>query len=324
MPAKISLKDRISNFNIEKYGPFLALAVLLLIMLVLQPQFFKINNVVNVLKQVSYMGCIAVGMTFVIITGGIDLSVGSMAAMTGGLMLVTTNHFSGSLPSIILALVAGCALAVGCGWAVGTLTTKGRIAPFIVTLGTGAIYRSIVLQAANGGEFRGATETYPVIGQGSFLGIPYAIFVFLAFAVVCHIILNNTRLGRYMYAVGSNEDVARYSAIKTDRIKIVAYMILGFGVFLMALMFSSRINAVSSSNFGAGLELDAIAAVVIGGTSMKGGRGWIWGTVVGVIILGVVGSMLNWLNVSAYLQGAVKGLVIIAAVLVQRGRGEVK
>jgi ribose transport system permease protein len=324
MPAKISLKDRISNFNIEKYGPFVALAVLLLVMLVLQPQFFKINNVVNVLKQVSYMGCIAVGMTFVIITGGIDLSVGSMAAMTGGLMLVTTNHFNGSIPSIILALVAGCALAVGCGWAVGTLTTRGRIAPFIVTLGTGAIYRSIVLQAANGGEFRGATETYPVIGQGSFLGIPYAIFVFLAFAIVCHIILNNTRLGRYMYAVGSNEDVARYSAIKTDRIKIIAYMILGFGVFLMALMFSSRINAVSSSNFGAGLELDAIAAVVIGGTSMKGGRGWIWGTVVGVIILGVVGSMLNWLNVSAYLQGAVKGLVIIAAVLVQRGRGEAK
>src|SRR5664279_1548736 len=208
MPAKVLLKDRISNFNIEKYGPFVALTVLLLIMLVLQPGFFKINNVVNVLKQVSYMGCIAVGMTFVIITGGIDLSVGSMAAMTGGLMLVTTNHFKGSVPSIILALIAGCALAVGCGWAVGTLTTKGRIAPFIVTLGTGAIYRSIVLQAANGGEFRGATETYPVIGQGSFLGIPYAIFVFLAFAIVCHIILNNTRLGRYMYAVLYTSDAA--------------------------------------------------------------------------------------------------------------------
>ncbi|MDI3473260.1 MAG: ribose transport system permease protein [Thermotogaceae bacterium] len=323
--SKKGFIDYLKNINYEKYGSLIALIVLFIIAGIANPIFFRPLNIMNILRQISYVGTIALGMTFVIISGGIDLSVGSMMALIGGIMIIVINQFGGNVLAIILAIIFGAALSVGLGLGTGLIVTKGKIAPFIATLGTMAIYRSLVLYFANGGEYRSISSIYPKIGGGKIpLGdsffIPTPVIIFFVYAILCHIILEKTRFGRYVYAIGSNESAAIYSAIKVDRVKIITYIIVAFSVFLTSLMLSSRMNSVSSTSAGLGFELDAIAAVVIGGTSMKGGRGWIWGTVFGAIILGIINNMLNLLNVSPYLQGAVKGLVIIGAVLIQRKR----
>lgn len=327
MPLELKRRfiDYFKNFNYEKLGSLIALAALFIISGIANPIFFRPLNIMNILRQISYVGTIALGMTFVIISGGIDLSVGSLMALLGGIMIIVINQFGGNVLAILIAMVVGAGLSVVLGFGTGLLITKGKIAPFIATLGTMAIYRSLVLYFANGGEYRSISSIYPKIGGGKIpLGesffIPTPVIIFFVYAIICHIILDKTRFGRYVYAIGSNESAAIYSAIKVDRVKTMTYMIVGFSVFLTSLMLSSRMNSVSSTSAGLGFELDAIAAVVIGGTSMKGGRGWIWGTVFGAIILGIINNMLNLLNVSPYLQGAVKGLVIIGAVLIQRKR----
>ncbi|HEW92583.1 MAG TPA: ABC transporter permease [Thermotogaceae bacterium] len=325
LESKRRFIDYFKNFNYEKLGSLIALAALFIISGIANPIFFRPLNIMNILRQISYVGTIALGMTFVIISGGIDLSVGSLMALLGGIMIIVINQFGGNVLAILIAMVVGAGLSVVLGFGTGLLITKGKIAPFIATLGTMAIYRSLVLYFANGGEYRSISSIYPKIGGGKIpLGesffIPTPVIIFFVYAIICHIILDKTRFGRYVYAIGSNESAAIYSAIKVDRVKTMTYMIVGFSVFLTSLMLSSRMNSVSSTSAGLGFELDAIAAVVIGGTSMKGGRGWIWGTVFGAIILGIINNMLNLLNVSPYLQGAVKGLVIIGAVLIQRKR----
>jgi ribose transport system permease protein len=214
--------------------------------------------------------------------------------------------------------------ALLCGAAAGLLnglvTVKGRIAPFIVTLGTMSIYRSLALYIAGAGEFRAEHEAYHEIGTGYALGLPVPALVFLALAVVFHVILNNTRYGRYVLAVGASEEVARYSAIRVNLVKCVTYVIAGVSVGVTAVLVSSRLNSISSSSDGIMYELDAIAAVVIGGTSMSGGKASIAGTMIGAIILGIINNMLVMMEVSPYLQGTVKGAVIIIAVLLQYRR----
>ncbi|HPE68709.1 MAG TPA: ABC transporter permease [Thermotogota bacterium] len=308
------------KFDIEKFGPLLALVVLVVISAFLSPYFLKTRNLLNILRQVSYTGIIGLGMTFVIISGGIDLSVGSMTALVGGLMIYILNFFGGGPWAIFAALVFGLAIGVGAGAANGLIITKGRVAPFIVTLGTMAIYRSLTLYISGAGEFRSQSNLFPEIGMGSFLGIPNPVWIFGILAFLGWLVLNHTRYGRYVCAVGSNEKVANYSAINVDRVRMVSYMIIGGVVAITAFLLSSRLNSISSSNAGANYELDAIAAVIIGGTAMSGGSGSILGTVIGAIILGIVNNMLNMLGISPYLQGTVKGLVIIGAVLIQRKR----
>ncbi|GAK57246.1 inner-membrane translocator [Candidatus Vecturithrix granuli] len=305
------------KFDFTKYAPLFALVILVVISAVASPYFLQIRNLLNILRQVSYTGMIGLGMTFVIISGGIDLSVGSAAAFAGGITVLTLNRFGGGVPAIITAILVGLAVGTLTGMFNGLVVTKGKIAPFIVTLGTMSIFRSLTLYMANAGEFRSASATYPVIGSGSFAGIPIPVWIFFVLAIICHILLNNTRFGRYVCAVGSNERVAIYSAIKVNLIKFVTYAITGFTVGVTSITLSSRLNSISSTNAGIFYELDAIAAVVIGGTSMSGGSGTIHGTVIGAIILGIINNMLNMLGVSPYLQGTVKGLVIILAVLLQ-------
>jgi ribose transport system permease protein len=305
------------KFDFTKYAPLFALILLFGISAVASPYFLQVRNLLNILRQVSYTGVIGLGMTFVIISGGIDLSVGSAAAFTGGLAVLMLNRFGGGVPAIILAILVGLVVGTLTGMFNGLIVTKGKIAPFIVTLGTMSIFRSLTLYMANAGEFRSASAIYPVIGSGSFAGIPIPVWIFFVLAVICHILLNNTRFGRYVCAVGSNERVAIYSAIKVNLIKFVTYLITGFTVGVTSITLSSRLNSISSTNAGIFYELDAIAAVVIGGTSMSGGSGTIQGTVIGAIILGIINNMLNMLGVSPYLQGTVKGLVIILAVLLQ-------
>ena len=265
----------------------------------------------------SYTGIIALGMTFVIIAGGIDLSVGSMLALVGVITVMILNAVGDGWFSVMLAL--GSAVAMGAMFGVinGVIITKGRVASFIATLATMSIFRSLTLYVSDAGEIVSTNQQYPEVGGGYFLSVPNPVWVFLLLAVFFHILLNHTAFGRHVCAIGSNATVSAYSAIKVKWVYLMTFVITGATVGISAIMLSSRLNSVSPGDAGLFYELDVIAAVVIGGTSLAGGKGSIWGTVIGVIILGIINNMLNLLGVSAYLQGTVKGLVILVAVLAQ-------
>ncbi len=296
-----------------------ALVVLFVLSAIASPYFLQVQNLLNILKQVSYSGIIGLGMAFVIIGGGIDLSVGSMTAFIGAIAILVVNALGGGASAIAAAWGAALAIGILAGFFNGILITKGRVAPFIVTLGTMAMFRSLTLYIGNAGQFVSQSDLYGNMGMSSVLGIPTVVWVFFVLAFLLSGLLNRTRYGRYTCAVGSNEKVARYSAISVDWIRLFTYVLTGAMVAVTGVMLSSRLNSMNSSNGAVNFEMDAIAAVVIGGTPMTGGRGTIWGVVIGAIILGMINNMLNMLSVSAYLQGTVKGLVIIAAVFIQRG-----
>ncbi|HEX7489044.1 MAG TPA: ABC transporter permease [Anaeromyxobacteraceae bacterium] len=315
---------RLRRLEKERYAAFAALAILSIISAFLSPYFLQPQNLLNILRQVSYNGIIALGMTFVIVSGGIDLSVGSMAAFVGSLAVLALNAVadSGQPEGLAVTVAVVVAVVVGllCGLANGLLVTKGRIAPFIVTLGTMALFRSLSLYLGNAGEFRSASALFGDLGSSAPVGLPLPALILVGLAALLSLVFARTRYGRYVRAVGSNARVARYSAIDVDATRLVAYALNGLVVGLSAVLIAMRFNSVGTSTLGVNYELDAIAAVIIGGTAMAGGRGTIWGTVVGAITLGVINNMLNMVGISPYLQGTVKGLVIIGAVFIQRQR----
>lgn len=315
------MSNRVRRINFEKYGPLVALAILFTLSALTSEHFLKPQNLLNILRQVSYTGIIGLGMTFVIIAGGIDLSVGSLTALAGGLAILTLNQFGGGWGAIGMAMLVAVTAGAAGGAVNGCLVTKGRVAPFIATLGTMAIFRSTTLYIRSAGEYQSSSELYASIGMGNWLGVPIPVWVFLALTLVFGVMLTRTPFGRYVCAVGANERVARYSAINVHAVRFATYLIAGFTVGVTALLLSSRMNSISSSNAGANYELDAIAVTIIGGTSLSGGSGSMFGTLVGAVILGIVNNMLSMWEVSPYLQGAVKGAVIIGAVLIQRKRG---
>jgi len=321
MSATLAFLQRVEK---ERYAAFAALAILSIVSALLSPFFLQWQNLLNILRQVSYTGIISLGMTFVIVSGGIDLSVGSMAAFVGSLAVLALNAVSdaGLAQETAVAAAIACAVLAGlaCGLANGLLVTKGRIAPFIVTLGTMALFRSLSLYMANAGEFRSVSSLFGELGSAAPLGIPVPALILLGLAAALAFVFARTKYGRYTRAVGSNARVARYSAINVDTTRLAAYTVTGLMVGISAVLIAMRFNSVGSSTLGINYELDAIAAVIIGGTSMAGGRGTIWGTVVGAITLGVINNMLNMVGISPYLQGTVKGLVIIGAVFIQRQR----
>lgn len=309
------------TFSAERYGSLIALAILVVVSASLSPHFLQPQNLLNILRQISYTGIIALGMTFVIIAGGIDLSVGSLAAFAGALGILAMNAVGEGRPEwqgILVAAVVALTVGSAAGALNGLMVTKGRIAPFIVTLGTMAIFRSLSLYMGDAGEFTSNNLLYSDIGSASVFRVPVPVWIMLALAAFFALLLGRTRYGRYVRAVGSNDRVALYSAINVEKVRFLTYVANGFVVGVSALLISMRFNAVGSSTLGVNYELDAIAAVIIGGTAMAGGSGTVWGTVVGAIILGVINNMLNMVGVSPYLQGTVKGLVIIGAVLLQR------
>jgi ribose transport system permease protein len=282
------------------------------------PIFILPSNFLMVLRQVSYTGIIALGMTFIIISGGIDLSVGSMMAFVGGIAVYVLQKFpSDSLFGVLIALLFSIVFGAVCGFFNGFMVTKGRIAPFIATLGTMAIFRSVILFLSRAANIESVNTEFVKFGPAYILGISLPVWVFFILAALLHLLLNNTRFGRYVCAVGANEQVARYSAINVQLIKLVPYIITGITVAISSMLWASRINGIQPSQVGAGYELDAIAAVVIGGTSMSGGKGTIIGTVLGAIMLGMINNMLVLGGVSSFLQQAARGLVIIVAVLLQ-------
>ncbi|KMY55752.1 ribose ABC transporter permease [Bacillus sp. FJAT-27231] len=299
----------------QKLGPLLGLIILILIVSILNPSFLAPLNILNLLRQVAINALIAYGMTFVILTGGIDLSVGSILALSSALM--AGMIVSGIDP--MLAILIGCLLGAVMGAINGFLITKGKMAPFIATLATMTIYRGLTLVYTDGNPITGLGDSYlfQLFGRGYFLGIPVpAVTMIIAFAVLW-VILHKTPFGRQTYAIGGNEKAAWISGIKVSRVKIMIYSLAGLLAALAGAILTSRLNSAQPTA-GTSYELDAIAAVVLGGTSLSGGRGLIIGTLIGALIIGTLNNGLNLLGVSSFFQMVVKGIVIVIAVLIDR------
>ena len=312
--------------DFKTLGPAMALILLCVIGFMLNPAFLSEGNITNLLTRSAFIGIIAVGATFVITAGGIDLSVGSMAAVIAGVMIIVMNNSIDTFGAGVTTVLIGCGcsvlLGLGAGWINGTLTTKGKIEAFIVTLGTMGIFRSLVTYFADGGTLSLNFEirtTYRPVYYDSFFGLPFPVWVFIAVSIAGWVLLNRTAFGRYCTAIGSNEAVAKYSAIKVDRIKTWTYVLQGLCVALATIIYVPRLGSASSST-GVLWELEAIAAVIIGGTVLKGGYGRIGGTILGALILTTIGNILNFTDmISNYLNGTMQGLIIIVAVWLQRG-----
>jgi len=320
-----------TKIDLKTAGPFIALVALFIIGIFVNDAFLSAGNVSNILARSSFIGIVAIGATFVITTGGIDLSVGSMAAFISGCMILLMNALMSAFDSLItiifLAIIASAAIGALAGMINGLLTTKAKIEAFIVTLGTMGIYRSLVTYMADGGTLSlnfTIGDVYSEVYYGTLLGLPYPVWVFLAVAIIGYVLLNMTVFGRHCFAVGSNESVAHYSAINVDRIKTATYILQGLCVSIATIIYVPRLGSASGQT-GILWELEAIAAVIIGGTMLKGGYGRIWGTVVGALILTLIGNILNLTDaVSNYLNGAVQGVIVIVAVYLQRGAWRAK
>lgn len=307
--------------NAHEYGALIALVLLVVIMSLISPQFRTFSNFLTLLRQASVNGLIAFGMTLVILTGGIDLSVGSTLGLTGALFAGLIVNVGLPIPlAVIVALVFGLLLGLISGFLVG----KAKLQPFIATLITLTVYRGFTLIYTNGRPISNLTADEYVgsqfltfIGRGAILGIPVPVIILFFAFILFYLLLNKSVLGRKIYAVGSNERAAQLSGINTDRVKLFVYSISGLMSSVAALILVSRLNSAQPT-LGTGYELDAIAATAIGGTSMTGGRGKISGTLLGILIIAVLSNGMNILGISSYYQDVVKGIVILLAVLVDR------
>lgn len=327
---------------LQKYGVLIAFALLFVFNAIWQPDLFlKPENLRNLLNQNAAIGMVAVGMTLIIIGGGIDLSVGSLMAVAAALGVKALNDaMAGGKPESMAVLIAS-AVCIGSatlgGLINGLLVTVGRVTPFIATLAGLVGYRSLALVMAEGGEIRSKSMTiFPALGQngikvpflqdaqGHPLEFNYPIIAFLVVGIAGGLILRKTVLGRNIIAVGANEQAAYLAGVKTNRVKVWTYVITGLFVGIATLGLAGRMNSLGSSGHGQYYELDAIAAVAIGGTSLAGGYGRVWGTVIGVLIIGIISNMLVSSPISPYMQGFVKGVIILLAVLIQRGQSESK
>lgn len=298
-----------------KLGPLLGLFLIVIVITILNPSFMTTDNVLNILRQVSISALIAFGMTFVILTGGIDLSVGSTLALTGA--VAATMLASGIDP--VLTMLAALLLGAVLGAINGVIIAKGKVAPFIATLATMTIYRGLTLVYTDGRPVSdlGNEITFQMLGKGYFFGIPVPVCTMILAFIVLYVIMHKTTFGRRVYAVGGNEAASKLSGINVDRVKIAVYSLTGMLAALSALILTSRLNSAQPTA-GTSYELDAIAAVVLGGTSLTGGKGWIFGTLVGALIIGVLNNGLNLIGVSSFFQQVVKGIVILIAVLIDR------
>ncbi|MCL2356688.1 MAG: ABC transporter permease [Defluviitaleaceae bacterium] len=328
-------KNFVKNFNYKKFlvenSALVTLVLLLIIATAIQGSaFFNINNFVNILFNNAIVGIIALGMTIIIIAGGIDLSVGSAAALTGLFTITTINHTG----SITLGVLAAFATGIFMGLFNGVLVAHFRVPAFIATLGAMQIFRSMSLYFWDGGgislgRIGGTPIEHDVLSflafsntrlfQGDLLqrGLPLPIFYWIALTIIMAIVCKKTALGRHIYAIGSNERAANLSAVKVKRVKIFVFMISGALMAFAALVEASRLGSMNAATSGGFYELQAIAAVVIGGTAMSGGRGKPVGTFFGMLTLGVINNVMNQMGLSSFLVGTIQGSIVIIAVLFQ-------
>jgi ribose/xylose/arabinose/galactoside ABC-type transport system permease subunit len=300
---------------IRKMGPLLGLLLLGLTLTILSDRFLTVNNLLNVTRQISINAIISVGMTLVILTGGIDLSVGSIVALTGS---ITAGLLVGG-QSIFLAILVGMLVGVTLGLCNGLLITRGRIPPFIATLGIMTAARGFTLVYTEGRPITGMGEGFRFLGGGYIGGIPVPVIIMIIIFIATYIMLKKTRLGRYIYAIGGNEEAARLSGINTKKILLSVYALGGLLAGFSGIIMASRLNSAQPTA-GISFELDAIAAVVLGGTSLAGGVGTIGGTLIGAFIIGILDNGLNLLNVSSFYQQVAKGFVILLAVFLDQKR----
>ena len=317
---KNKIKNPLKLNSLRELGIFIAFVVVLISLMILSPNAFaRPANLINIIKQASINGILAFGMTFVIITGGIDLSVGSIVALTG--VIAASFAHPGEYPLIIpISLALGAGLIAGFLNGVGV--ALGNIPPFIVTLGSMTIIRGLALIASSGQPVFNVTKVFEHLAGGFIINfIPHLVIVFLIVTIISAFVLTWTVFGRRVYAVGGNETAAKVSGINVNRIKISVYSISGFLAGLAGLLLASRIISGNPTS-GQAYELDAIAAAIIGGVSMSGGSGKWYGTIIGALFIAVIGNGLDILNVSSHFQLVIKGSIIIIAVLLDmKGKG---
>lgn len=304
---------RLKGYFWKNYGSLLGLIGICIFLGILSDRFLTLPNLINITRQVSINAIIASGMTLVIITGGIDLSVGSLVALSGCVALMGMKLPGSDYSGILI----GLAVAGAAGLFNGILVAYGRVPPFIATLAMLIMARGIALAITAGQPIVRSESPYLFLGEGYLGPIPVPIVIMGLVLVVSHFILNSTPMGSYLFATGGNEEAARLSGIKVSRVKVWVYVISGLFSGVAGLVLAARL-ASAQPNTGVGFELDAIAAVVLGGTSLMGGKGGIWGTLIGTFIIGVLNNGFNLLDVSPYYQLIAKGIIIVFAVLLDQ------
>jgi ribose/xylose/arabinose/galactoside ABC-type transport system permease subunit len=301
---------------LARYGTFIALIVLIVVAALLSPRFLSPVNLMNVLRQTAIVGVLGIGMTFVILTAGIDLSVGATLALSAVLLAGTLESTGNVWMTMLVAVLAGMAVGLGNGFGV----TLGHVQPFVMTLGMLGIARSLAFLYTGGQPIPVLDRQFLTLGIGYIWRIPIPSIIFIAILVVAALVLRYTPFGRAVYAIGSNEEAARLSGIEVGRVKTTVYIISGFTAGVGAIMYCSQF-ASAPAIAGEGYELDAIAAVVVGGTSLFGGQGGVIGTFFGALIIGILSNILNLMGVSPFAQPLAKGaLIILAVLIVGRGR----
>lgn len=323
--AEVAALPENEGFKIRwgELAPFIALAAIILIGTLINQNFMSANNLLNVITRSAFIAIIGVGATFVIATGGLDLSIGSMLAFVVGVMIMAMNALVPALGTWAIPAGAVVALVVGslCGLMNGLIVTVGRIEPFIVTLGTMGIFRALITYMSDGGSLsidRSLRSAYRPLYFGDFLGVPYPVIITLVIALLGAFVLYRSKYGRRVTAVGSNADVARFSGVGVGRVRTMAFVIQGFCVAVAAICYVPRLGAATPTT-GQLWELQVITAVVIGGTLLRGGKAHIWGTVAGALILEVIANVMVLSDmVSEYLVAAVQGAIIIIAMLAHR------
>ncbi len=305
----MSTKELLTHYG-RQFGTLLGLIGLCLVLSILTPYFLTISNLLNVAQQISIIAIIASGMTFVIITAGIDLSVGSILAFSG---MVLASALQAGL-SVPLAFLVGLVVGLLSGSVNGLLITYGRLPPFISTLGMMSIARGAARLITGSRPISGFSESFRGFATAEVFHIPLPIIIMLGVYFIAHFLLTRTKLGRYTYAIGGNEEAAVLSGVNVKAYKIAVYSLCGMLSGLAAILLTARLNS-AGPNAGIMYELDAIAATVIGGTSLMGGEGTIFGTLIGALIMGVLRNGLNLLGISSYIQDIVIGSVIVLAVL---------
>ncbi|WP_297987892.1 ABC transporter permease [Anoxybacillus sp.] len=310
---KTSVSSKVKLFHVlNKYGMLFILIGLIILMSILSPTFLTTGNLLNIVRQMSVVGIVAIGVTMVIITTGIDLSSGSVIALVS--VVVASFAHPDTYP-VFIPILIGLGLGLLTGVINGTIISKAKIAPFIVTLGMMTAARGAALLFSDGRPIGNLSDSFKFIGQGMVLGVPVPIIIFALVGVVSYISLNKTKFGKYVYAIGGNEQAARIAGVNVDKYKIFVYGYAGLLSGLAGIILTSRI-ASGQPTAGVMYELDAIAAAVIGGTSLAGGIGTIGGTIVGALIIGVMNNGLDLMNVSPYWQQILKGVIITVAVFI--------
>jgi putative xylitol transport system permease protein len=311
---------------LQRYGIFIALVVMCLTLAVISENFLSTRNILNVLRQTSINGILAIGMTFVILTRGIDLSVGSVVAFAGlvAASLATTAATGmvgdGPYPAL-LAIAAGLAVGMACGAMSGVIVSRFRVPAFVATLGMLSAARGLALIYSGGRPIPSLTEEFRWIGTGSIWGIPVPIFLLLGTFAIAHFVLTQTRFGRHVYAVGGNPHAAKVSGLPVRGIRFSVYVIAGALAGLAGMILAARTGS-ALPQAGIAYELDAIAAVVIGGTSLAGGVGRVTGTLIGALLIGVMNNGLDLMGVESYYQQVIKGILIVAAVMLDQSKNK--